>query len=257
MASLSDKVTNAAEDSGEPVLSIILPTLNEAETLDGVFSAVGSEKIRSELIVVDAGSCDDTVAIARSAGARVLTSARPQRGLQLNVGARHARGEILLFLHADTRLPFGALDHITQTLDDPTIIGGAFARRYDSKSIVLRATCWLAGWRNRTVGWHLGDQAMFVRRSAFFQLGGFREVDMFEDVDFSRRLKRFGRIVTLLPRVISSSRRFARVGPARTTLRDLRLTARYLLGGLEPFNSGRPTATSPPTYHARKSAGEI
>jgi hypothetical protein len=112
------------------------------------------------------------------------------------------------------------------------VVGGAFARHYASPSLLLRLTCALADWRNRIIGWHLGDQAMFVRRGLFFQLGGFRDVERFEDLDFSRRLKDAGRIVTLLPPVISSARRFERNGAAWTTLRDLALTLRYVVRGL-------------------------
>jgi hypothetical protein len=99
---------------------------------------------------------------------------------------------------------------------------------------LLRLTCLLAHARNHLIGWHLGDQAMFVRRDLFVRLGGFRPASRFEDLDFSRRLKKSGRLLTLLPCVTSSSRRFMSAGPARTTLRDFVLTIRYLLHGLEP-----------------------
>jgi rSAM/selenodomain-associated transferase 2 len=217
-----------------PAISVIIPAVNESATLRPILAAIRSRLVPFETIVVDGRSSDETATIARASGARAVSSPCRQRAYQLNLGANQARGEILLFLHADTVLPEGALDRIVHRLQDPRIVGGAFARRYASPSRLLRLTCLLARWRNRLIGWHLGDQAMFVRRGVFFQLGGFREVDLFEDLDFSRRLKKFGRLVTLLPCVTSSSRRFMSAGPARMTLRDFFLTMRYLLRGLEP-----------------------
>ena len=98
----------------------------------------------------------------------MISCCRQQRAHQLNLGAQQARGPILLFVHADTLLPEGALDHIAASLQNRSVAGGAFARRYASPSCLLRVTCALAAVRNRLVGWHLGDQAIFTRRSAFF-----------------------------------------------------------------------------------------
>lgn len=214
------------------MISVIIPALDEADSLGQTIAAARSEKIANEILVVDAGSSDETIAIATAAGARVLPSQQRQRAHQLNLGARHARGQLLLFLHADTILPRNALELIEGALRDRRVAGGAFARRYASESRILRLTCFLARCRNQLIGWHLGDQAMFVRRATFFQLGGFLEVDRFEDLDFSRRLRKIGRTVTLLPPVISSSRRFDRDGPARRTLQDFLLTLRYLTRGI-------------------------
>ncbi len=222
----------------EPSVSVIIPAVNEAEKLRETIAAVCSASIPFELIVIDAGSSDETATVAQTSGARVVRSYRRQRAHQMNLGAQQAAGATILFLHADTILPANALKKIEQAMRLPDVVGGAFARRYASPSIWLRATCFLAHCRNRLIGWHLGDQAMFVRRAAFFQLGGFREVDQFEDLDFSRRLKRFGRIVTLTPCVTSSSRRFDE-GAARTTLSDFGLTIRYLVKG---FPQSRPAA---------------
>ena len=126
---------------------------------------------------------------------------------------------------------------------EPDVVGGAFVRHYASPSKFLRATCLLARCRNHLIGWHLGDQAMFVRRSIFFQLGGFREVDQFEDLDFSRRLTSLGRIVTLHPGVTSSSRRFEQGAVART-MRDFCLTIGYLLRGLPQSSTMKPSEGS-------------
>jgi len=224
-------MTYASAVSSEPEISVVIPALNESEKLREAVASVLAAGVRFELIVVDGRSSDDTAEVARDLGARVVSSECRQRAHQLNLGARHAAAATILFLHADTILPATALEKVVQAMRSPDVVGGAFARRYASRSMCLRVTCGLAHWRNRLIGWHLGDQAMFVSRRAFFQLGGFRAVDQFEDLDLSRRLKRFGEIVTLMPCVTSSARRFDR-GAARTTLHDFGLTMRYLAKGL-------------------------
>lgn len=212
------------------MISIIIPTSNEAEFLPATLSAA-SVGCRHEVLVVDVQSTDQTVAIARAHGARVVSGPIRQRAAQMNLGAELARGEVLLFLHGDTILPAGALTQIERALSDPHVIGGAFARRYDSRSRLLRVTCMLAYVRGRMSGWFLGDQAMFVRADVFRKFGGFRDLALFEDLDFSRRLRSQGRTVILRPAVISAARRFERRGPWRTTWNDFVLTCRYLRSG--------------------------
>ena len=233
------------------MLSVIIPTLDEADalprTLDGVAGAAGGQAF--EVIVVDAGSHDGTRDIARARGCLVFLASRAQRATQMNEGAARACGEVLLFLHADTLLPPGAFGQILAACGRLGIVGGGFARCYDSSSRWLRLTCWLAQWRNRWFGWHLGDQAIFVRRTVFARLGGFQDHDVFEDVDFSRRLAGAGRLVTLNPPVLSSARRFAEGGAFRRSLADAWLMGRYLLGAT-PRRLGnarvRPSSPSPP-----------
>jgi cellulose synthase/poly-beta-1,6-N-acetylglucosamine synthase-like glycosyltransferase len=148
----------------------------------------------------------------------------------MNLGARDARGDVLLFLHADTRLRADSLAAIRCALARPDVAGGAFARRFDHPSILLRLSCVVADWRGRLAGWFFGDQAIFARRAAFDQLGGYREWDVFEDLDFARRLRGAGRTVLLRPPILSSGRRFT-TGPAwRRVLRDAWLTCRYATG---------------------------
>ena len=215
------------------MLSVVIPALNEADalpvTLDALMRAA-AEGQSFEVIVVDAGSRDSTAAVARARGCRVIGSPRAQRAAQMNHGAAQARGDFLLFLHADTLLPPGAFGQILSVCGQPDVVGGAFARRYDSPSRWLRLTCWLARWRNRWFGWHLGDQAIFARRQIFQRLGGFRDFDVFEDLDFSRRLSGEGRLVTLEPPVFSSARRFVGHGTFHRSLVDAWLMGRYLLG---------------------------
>lgn len=211
-----------------PVISVIIPTCNEEGTLPATVASVRANSRPHEIIVVDAGSNDKTVAIARELGVMVEISAARQRAAQMNHGARRARGEILLFLHADTRLPKIAFERIEQCLALERIGGGAFARRFDSPSLLLKMTCLLAEMRNRAIGWHLGDQAIFVRRNLFEKLNGFAPWNRFEDLDFSRRLARIALVATLRPPVVSSARRFEKEGAARRTWRDFLLTMQYL-----------------------------
>lgn len=211
-----------------PEISIVIPVANEAVALPQCLQRV--ERDSAEIVVVDGGSEDETRRIAEAAGCRVISLAERHRARQMNLGAAQARGRILLFLHADTWLPPGALEQVRRAVDERGALGGGFARRYRALSLTLALTCRLAGLRNRLFGWHLGDQALFVRRDIFQQLGGYRDLPIFEDLDFSRRLRRLGRTATLTPPVSSSARRFAARGPLRTTWNDLHLTQKYLLG---------------------------
>jgi rSAM/selenodomain-associated transferase 2 len=212
------------------MISVVVPVHNEAACLPATLDSVAGSKGQKEVIVVDAGSVDGTLEIAGQKASRLLISSRKQRAHQMNLGARHARGSILLFLHADTLLPTEALGRIESALSKERVIGGGFARRYCASSWFLRTTCLLASLRARWTGWFLGDQAMFIRRRTFEELGGFRDLDLFEDLDLSRRMARANQVVTLFPPVTTSSRRFSARGEMVTTLSDVWLTFRYLRG---------------------------
>jgi len=212
------------------MISVIIPTFNEARQLPASLAAIQMNQNAYEVIMVDAGSFDATIDVARAHGARVVSSDVRQRASQMNLGAQSAEGDVFLFLHADTRLPQNGLEEIEYAMAKERVVGGGFARRYDSPSWFLRGTCMLAGLRTRLTGWFLGDQAIFVRREVFEILGGFRDLNLFEDLDFSRRMRCAGRVVTLRPPVISSARRFSLCRPWWTTWSDLRMTWRYLRG---------------------------
>jgi rSAM/selenodomain-associated transferase 2 len=213
-----------------PTISVIVPVLNEAQRLREGLAFIGSQVGGVEVIVVDGGSRDESCAIATAADARLLHSPVRQRASQMNLGAREASGLILLFLHADTRLPAGWRETLLNTFARaPEIVGGAFRRRFDSGSRLLRMTCRLADWRGRRFGWFLGDQAMFVRRSVFEQLGGFASMQPFEDLEFSLRLTRAGRTKLLDARVTSSGRRFESRGALGQTCCDFALTLGFLI----------------------------
>jgi rSAM/selenodomain-associated transferase 2 len=211
-----------------PTISVIIPVANEAAALPQCLARVAGAP--NEIIVVDAESKDETRLLAERSGCLLLSYPQRHRARQMNFGAARARGRILLFLHADTLLPENALGKISDAIDRRRAIGGAFSRRYRSRSLTLAITSRLAALRNRIFGWHLGDQALFVRLDIFQKLGGYRDIPIFEDLDFSRRLGALGKIVTLTPPVYSSARRFAEKGPLPTTWNDLLLTRRYFFG---------------------------
>ena len=211
-----------------PEISVVIPVANEAAALPDCLARIS--RCSSEILVVDAASDDQSAALARAAGCHVVPAPQRHRARQMNLGAAQARGRILLFLHADTWLAPDALAKIIDAIDRRRALGGGFARRYRSRSLTLAMTSRLADIRNRLWGWHLGDQAIFVRRDIFDRLCGYRDIPIFEDLDFSRRLRALGKTMTLTPPAYSSARRFAEKGPLRTTWDDLRLTRRYLSG---------------------------
>ena len=196
------------------MISIVVPTLNEARNLPRLLAELAGEVPAHEVIVVDGGSDDGTDALARRAGVRLLPSA-PGRGQQLAAGAAAARGEILLFLHADSRFPAGGLARIREALAArPTCPGGNFRLVFDGGTSFSR---WLTGFyaRIRSLGFYYGDSAVFVRRSAYEEIGGIRQIALMEDYDFTRRLERKGRTCCIEdPPLTTSSRRFEGRRPA-------------------------------------------
>ena len=167
-------------------------------------------------MVMDGGSRDGTIEIARRVpGVTALVSARG-RAVQMNAGARAAHGRVLLFLHADTWLPDGALAAVDDALADPAVVGGRFDVRFDSPRPVLSMIAFFMNLRSRWSGISTGDQAIFVRRDVFDGLDGFAEIPLMEDVELTKRLKRRGRVVALRARVTTAARKWQREGALRT-----------------------------------------
>ncbi len=204
----SNRTEAGTSRGGTELISIIVPTLNEAQTLPKLLSDLAAEAAAHEVIVVDGGSDDGTDGIARGAGARLLPSP-PGRGQQLSAGAAAARGEILLFLHADSRFPAGGLAQILETLAaHPACPGGNFRLVFDGETAFSR---WLTGFYAwiRARGLYYGDSGIFVRRAAYRDLGGIRPIALMEDYDFVRRLEKKGRTCCIeQPPLTTSSRRF-------------------------------------------------
>ncbi len=211
-------------------VSIILPTWNEA---DGIAETIRSLRSQHpyEIIVVDGGSTDATVALAREADC-VLTS-EPGRARQMNLGAANARGDYLLFLHADCRLQPGAVAGIERTLARPRVGAGCFSMHVETDGWAFRSIDACATARVRFTGIVYGDQGLFLRRADFMRLGGFPRLRLMEDVFFSRRLGPLGQVVVLNKRIYVSGRRWQKVGLVNQTLRNWTLTA-LALAGLSP-----------------------
>jgi rSAM/selenodomain-associated transferase 2/rSAM/selenodomain-associated transferase 1 len=213
---------------GKPLVSVIIPTLNEAEVLPTTLERLrGVEGI--EIIVADGGSRDATREVARMGGAEVIEVAGG-RAAQLNAAAARASGRYLLFLHADTLLPDGFADSVRQTLDNPATLAGAFAFRTDGPGRGMRLVEWGTNLRSSVFRWPYGDQGLFLDRRVFHELGGFADLPIMEDFDLVRRLRRRGRIVTLQDCVLTSARRWRRLGVLRTMLRNQAMILGYWIG---------------------------
>ena len=209
-------------------ISIIIPALNEAEAIGPTLeSAAGAPA--TELIVADGGSKDATAEIARSCGATVVSSP-PGRARQMNVGAQVARGEYLLFLHADTRLPPGYEQEMRRVLDLPGVAAGAFALEIAGAAWGLRLVERAANLRSRLFQLPYGDQGLFLRAELFRSLGGFPELPLMEDLELARLLRRRGRVATSPLPVLTSARRWESLGVVRVTLLNQFFLLAYLLG---------------------------
>jgi rSAM/selenodomain-associated transferase 2 len=238
-------------------ITVVIPTLNEERMLPATLHQA-AELGFDDIVVVDGGSTDGTRQVVerlmadlahwrvpaepthgsavalRPAGLcppRVaLVVAPPGRGPQMNIGAATSQADVLLFLHADTTLPRQARSSIEQALTDPRCVAGRFDVRLDADTPLSRVIGRLMNWRSRLTGIATGDQALFVRRSVFERLGGFADIPIMEDVEFTRRLKRHGRVAAVRLPVVTSYRRWTRCGPVRTILLMWMLRGLYWAG---------------------------
>jgi rSAM/selenodomain-associated transferase 2 len=196
-------------------LSIVVPVLNEAAGLVGCLNALAPWRaLGVEVVVVDGGSADATVALAQGLADAVLTSVRG-RARQMNTGAAAAQGQVLLFLHADTTLPAGAVAAVLQAVKQGAQ-WGRFDVRISGRPPMLRVVAFMMNLRSRLSGIATGDQAMFMRRSAFDRVGGFPDQALMEDIEISRRLKALGRPACLRQKATTSGRRWETRGVWRT-----------------------------------------
>jgi rSAM/selenodomain-associated transferase 2 len=211
-------------------LSVVIPALDEAERIEaairGALEAPPDPAV--ELIVVDGGSCDATRALAAAAGARVLETGRG-RARQLRAGVSASAGDVLLFLHADTRLPRGWAAAVRDALRDERVVAGAFRLRFDEPAFVFRFIEF--GARVRSAFWRLpyGDQALFVRRAVLDAAGGIAPVPIFEDLDLVRLIRAAGRLALLDAPAWTSARRYERNGVLRQVARNNAALIAYFL----------------------------
>ncbi len=225
-------------------LSIVVPTLNEADGILGHLAPLQPLRRRgTEIIVVDGGSTDGTPELA-APWADVCVSAHRGRAAQMNAGARLARGDVLLFLHADTRLPDSADALIAKAMSDQRRAWGRFDVAIGATHPLLRVVAWSMNWRSRLTGIATGDQAMFVRRRDFEEAGGFPDLPLMEDIALSRVLKSIGRPRCLRERAVTSGRRWERRGVLSTVFLMWRLRAGYWLG-VDPRRLARSYALAP------------
>ncbi len=219
-------------------ISVIMPIIGAEDPDDSAFRAF------DECIVVDGGSLDGVPDRARRQGATVLISP-PGRALQMNAGASMATGDILLFLHADTRLPADAASRIRSAIGSGAI-GGCFQTAFDHDHWLLKVGDF---WRNLRARWlaeFYGDQSIFIRRDVFIRLGGYRPLRVLEDFDLCSRMRRLGRLAYVASPAVTSARKFLGRGIVRTWLRHQTIKARHLWESVTGCSAGRPSCSPPP-----------
>jgi rSAM/selenodomain-associated transferase 2 len=243
VALAAQPVSHEATVTTQPLLSIIIPTLNEADTIGTALSGLQAMRNRGvELIVVDGSSSDTTLASALKYADQAI-SAPLGRATQMNAGAGIARGNILLFLHADSTLPDGADTLVVSGLERSARLWGRFDVRLSGTRWSLRLVAAMMNWRSRLIGIATGDQGMFMRRSTFEAVDGFPAIALMEDIALSRRLLRFGRPLCLSERILTSSRRWEKGGVLRTILLMWTLRLAFFCG-VDPARLAR-------IYHGR------
>lgn len=209
-------------------ISVIIPVLNEEKSIAATLPELQRLK-PDELILVDGGSSDGTREVCQRFGAEFYPSSGG-RARQMNFGAQCGTGDVLLFLHADTRLPPSAFDDIRLALQDQTVVGGRFDLQLDDARPMLRLVGFMISLRSRISKVATGDQAIFVRREIFAELGGYPDIPLMEDVAFSRALKHRGAVACLRSHVVTSARRWEREGIWNTILKMWMLKSLYLVG---------------------------
>ena len=209
-------------------VSVIIPTYNESSTLDDTLTRL---KVHQpyEIIIGDGGSTDDTVAIARRHQVPVVASALG-RAVQMNAAAHEAKGDLLLFLHADSAIDPAGYRSMVDTLSGGAFLGGAFSLQIDSPLPALKKITFGSNFRARYMNLVYGDQGIFVRTDVFRQLEGYSPLPICEDLEFYRRLKKQGPVILLKEKALTSPRRWLAEGIVFTTLRNYAIAALFLMG---------------------------
>ncbi|HLE86751.1 MAG TPA: TIGR04283 family arsenosugar biosynthesis glycosyltransferase [Candidatus Brocadiaceae bacterium] len=207
-------------------ISVIIPTLNEESHIEKTLQSVIKQAGDYELFIVDGGSTDNTIAIAKRYTS-VIDSKRG-RAIQMNAGASLCKGDILLFLHADTLLPDDAFRELRKRMRDDTVSGGSFYIAFDADNFILRGISFITRFNFRL--FHFGDQGIFVRRDVFQKLHGYKDMPIMEDYDFYKRLMKQGQVILVRMPVISSARRFIKKGVIRQLLINKFVVLAYWAG---------------------------
>ena len=213
-------------------ITVVIPVLNEEKVIAATLAALMASA-PDEVIVVDGGSKDRTRAIIEQTGAPLLSSPRG-RARQMNRGAKEANGDVILFLHADTLLPPSAMEDIRAALSDSECIGGRFDVELEGDHWALKWIGMMISLRSRVTKVATGDQAIFVRRKVFEEVGGFPDIPLMEDIAFCQMLRKNGRLACLKSRVVTSARRWETEGVWRTILKMWTLKLLFL-AGISPF----------------------
>lgn len=212
-------------------LSVIIPTLNEEKNISELIDFIKNEKIQAEIIVSDADSNDRTREISENKGAKVVISKKASRGLQLNRGAELATSPILLFLHADSTLEKSALSSLVNKMKpESEKIGGCFSLKIESEDPFLKFISWSSNLRAKYLNLIFGDQGIFIKKEFFKSLGGFPEIELMEDWEFSKKMKKAGKLLFLDKRIYTSARRWEEHGVLRTILLMHKIKILYLFG---------------------------
>lgn len=214
-------------ETEQPLISVIIPTLNEEETVPATLESLNSQAPPFEVIVADGQSTDNTRTHARKAGASVIEAPRG-RATQMNCGADYAAADLLLFLHADTHLPPNGLSHVRRTLSVPDNDAGIFQLRFDASGPLLHFYEWCTSWP--WIRLCFGDRGLFVTRTAFESVGGYPEWPLFEDLELAARLYEYDGFHFLDAAVTTSARRFQKHGHLWQQLRNLYLWSHYVVG---------------------------
>ena len=209
-------------------ISIIIPTRNEADNIGRILPEVLAVS-GVEVLVVDGDSTDKTVDITKSLGAQVLSTS-PGRAKQMNAGAEAAHGDILLFLHCDTKLAPGFVEQVRDALNQPGVSVGAFQLSIDGKGFGLRVIEWLVNFRSKVLHMPYGDQGIFVTTDMFFSVGAFPPQPIMEDFELIRRLRKKGKVKILPLHATTSARRWKKLGILRTTAMNQAIIVGYLFG---------------------------
>lgn len=215
--------------SADPRISVVIPTLNEVTELPETLRCVMAIPEVLEVVVVDGGSQDATVAVATAAGCHVISS-QCGRGTQLRVGAEFARGDLVLMLHADTWLPSNAGSALIRAMADPSVVAGAFWKQFRHPHWLMRGSRWRCWTRLKIFGRFAADQGIFVRQDVLQRIGGVPNVPLMEEFELCRRLRPLGQLVLAEATVLTSSRRWRERGVVRTYLRMWEITFLYSLG---------------------------